>query len=34
MAFEVIARDDALDVLDLLITDIAGTAKKRGQKKR
>lgn len=33
-AFEVIALDDALDVLDLLITDIAGTAKQRGQKKR
>ncbi|ETR69687.1 MAG: hypothetical protein OMM_03768 [Candidatus Magnetoglobus multicellularis str. Araruama] len=31
--FEVIALDDALDVLDLLITDIAGTAKKLGQKK-
>ena len=33
-AFEVIALDDALDVLDLLITDIAGAAKKLGQKKR
>ena len=33
-AFERIALDDALDILDLLITDIAGKAKKRGQKKR
>lgn len=33
-AFETIALDDALDVLDLLITDIAGEAKKAGQKKR
>jgi TnpA family transposase len=33
-AFESIALDDALDVLDLLITDIAGAAKKMGQKKR
>ncbi|OQB75909.1 MAG: Tn3 transposase DDE domain protein [Deltaproteobacteria bacterium ADurb.Bin135] len=33
-AFETIALDEALDVLDLLITDIAGEAKKIGQKKR
>ncbi len=32
--FEVMALDDALDVLDLLITGIAGEAKKLGQKKR
>ncbi len=33
-AFETIALDDALDVLDLLITNIAGEAKRIGQKKR
>ena len=33
-AYETVALDDALDVLDLLITDIAGEAKKLGQKKR
>ncbi len=33
-AYEIIAFDEALDVLDLLITDIAGEAKKLGQKKR
>ena len=33
-AFETIALDDALDVLDLLITNIAGDAKRIGQKKR
>lgn len=33
-AFETIALDDALDVLDLLIADIAGEAKKLGTKKR
>jgi len=33
-AFEAIALDDALDVLDLLITNIAGEAKKLGQKNR
>ncbi len=33
-AFETIALDDALDILDLLITGIAGEAKKIGQKKR
>lgn len=33
-AFETIALDDALDVLDGLITDIAGTAKKLSQKNR
>lgn len=33
-AYETIAFDEALDVLDLLITDIAGGAKKLGQKKR
>ncbi|MBF5060173.1 Transposase for transposon Tn3 [Candidatus Neptunochlamydia vexilliferae] len=33
-AFETIALDEALDVLDLLITEIAGEAKKIGQKKR
>jgi TnpA family transposase len=32
--FETIALDEALDVLDLLITSIAGEAKKNGQKKR
>nr|SHO14691.1 Transposase Tn3 family protein [Moritella viscosa]SHO15483.1 Transposase Tn3 family protein [Moritella viscosa]SHO18810.1 Transposase Tn3 family protein [Moritella viscosa] len=32
--FEVMALDDALDILDLLITGIAGQAKKMGQKKR
>jgi hypothetical protein len=32
--FEIMALDDALDVLDLLITDIAGSAKNIGQKKR
>jgi len=32
--FESMALDDALDVLDLLITNIAGKAKKIGQKKR
>ncbi len=32
--YETIALDEALDVLDLLITDIAGEAKKLGQKKR
>ncbi len=32
--FETIALDDALDVLDLLISSIAGEAKKIGQKKR
>lgn len=32
--FETIALDDALDILDLLITGIAGTAKKIGQKNR
>lgn len=32
--YEIIALDDALDVLDLLITDIIGEAKKIGQKKR
>lgn len=32
--FEVMALDDALDILDLLITGIAGEAKKIGQKKR
>jgi TnpA family transposase len=32
--FETIALDEALDVLDLLITDIAGQAKKIGQKRR
>lgn len=33
-AFEIIALDDALDVLDLLITDITGQAKRIGKKKR
>jgi len=33
-AYETIALDEALDVLDLLITYIAGEAKKIGQKKR
>ena len=33
-AYEVIALDDALDILDLLITDIAGNAKRLGQKNR
>lgn len=33
-AFETIALDDALDILDQLITDIARNAKKIGQKKR
>lgn len=33
-AYETVALDEALDVLDLLITDIAGEAKKLGQKKR
>ncbi len=33
-AFEIIALDDALDVLDLLITDIAGKARLLGKKKR
>lgn len=33
-AFETMALDDALDVLDLLITNIASEAKKIGQKKR
>jgi hypothetical protein len=33
-SFEVIALDEALDVLDLLITDITGKAKKAGQKER
>ncbi|VVP31306.1 Tn3 family transposase [Pseudomonas fluorescens] len=33
-AYETIALDEALDVLDLLITQIAGEAKKLGQKKR
>jgi len=33
-AYETIAIDEALDVLDLLITDIAGKAKSLGQKKR
>jgi len=32
--FEIIAFDEAIDVLDLLITSIAGAAKKIGQKKR
>ena len=31
-AYETIALDEALDVLDLLITYIAGEAKKLGQK--
>ena len=33
-AFEVMALDDAIDILDLLITEIAGNAKKLGKKKR
>ncbi|NQY62126.1 MAG: Tn3 family transposase [Alteromonadaceae bacterium] len=33
-AYEVMALDDAIDILDLLITGIAGEAKKLGQKKR
>ena len=33
-AFEINALDDALDVLDLLITDIGGQAKRLGKKKR
>jgi Domain of unknown function (DUF4158)/Tn3 transposase DDE domain len=33
-AFETIALDDALDILDLLITEIAGDAKRLGQKNR
>ncbi len=33
-AYEVTALDDSLDVLDLLISDIAGEAKKLGQKNR
>jgi len=33
-AYEIIALDEALDILDLLITDIAGEAKKVGKKKR
>lgn len=33
-AYETIALDEALDVLDMLITSIAGEAKKRGQKAR
>jgi TnpA family transposase len=33
-AFETISLDDALDVMDLLITSIAGDAKKIGQRKR
>lgn len=33
-AYEAIALDEALDILDLLVTDIAGKAKKLGQKKR
>lgn len=33
-SYEIIALDDALDLLDLLITGIAGDAKKIGQKKR
>tara|TARA_B100000767_G_scaffold217491_1_gene205213 strand:- start:1670 stop:1843 length:174 start_codon:yes stop_codon:yes gene_type:complete len=32
--YETIALDEALDVLDLLITSIAGNAKRIGQKKR
>ncbi len=32
--FEITALDDALDVLDLLITDVAGKAKNAGQKNR
>lgn len=33
-AYETIALDEALDVMDLLITSIAGEAKKIGQKRR
>ena len=33
-AFETIALDDALDILDLLITEIAGDAKRLGRKNR
>ncbi len=33
-AFDIIALDDSLDVLDLLITNIAGVAKSLGQKNR
>jgi len=33
-SFEVMALDDAVDILDLLITGIAGEAKKLGQKQR
>lgn len=33
-SLEVIALDEAIDVLDMLITNIAGEAKKAGQKKR
>jgi len=33
-AYEVSALDDVLDVLDMLITDIVGNAKRLGQKKR
>lgn len=33
-SFEVMALDDAIDILDLLITEIAGNAKKLGIKKR
>ena len=33
-AYEVIALDDALDILDILITKISGDAKRSGQKKR
>lgn len=33
-SFETIALDDALDVLDMLITEIAGNAKRLGQKNR
>jgi len=33
-AYEIIALDEALDVLDLLITSIAGEAKRLGQKRR
>ena len=32
--FEITAMDDALDVLDLLITDILAEAKRTGQKER
>ena len=33
-AFETIALDEALDVLDMLMTEIAGNAKRMGQKNR